>query len=78
MLTAKAFQAEYAHFLGCIPFEDSNLDARAIHFMNTFPGIVSTALDNQESMFNLYESLRSEYEKYTLDRVERETSHQPV
>lgn len=38
MAQAKHLKIEWEHFLSCIDFNRSNLDAQAIRFMNEFPG----------------------------------------
>lgn len=43
-MTSKQFETGWQHFLKCIDFNHSNLDAEAITFMNEMPGEVRTAL----------------------------------
>lgn len=38
------FIAGWPHFLKCIDFNHSNLDAKAIRFFNEVPGKIQTAL----------------------------------
>ena len=40
----KRFVAGWKHFLACIDFGASNLDADAIRFMNEVPGLLQTAI----------------------------------
>ncbi len=42
---AKEFERGLKHFLGCINFDESNLDGEAIQFMNEVPGRVVSALN---------------------------------
>lgn len=43
-MTSKQFETGWQHFLKCIDFNHSNLDAEAITFMNEMPAEVSKAL----------------------------------
>ena len=45
---SKDFVAGWSHFLDCIDFGKSNLDARAIRFMNEVPGKIQQAIINAE------------------------------
>ncbi len=78
MMTVQDFTDEWTHFLDCLDFETSTLDARAINFMNNFPGEVIQALATQKQLFKTFENLQSVYEQCKLDRVEHETSHPHV
>jgi len=42
--TADEFEQGWKHFLGCINFDKSNLDAEAIRFMNEVPGKIIEAI----------------------------------
>lgn len=43
-MTPKKFIKGWRHFLDCLNFDKSNLDAEAIGFMNEMPGEVFKAL----------------------------------
>ncbi|HDZ38841.1 MAG TPA: hypothetical protein ENH62_11225 [Marinobacter sp.] len=43
-MTSKQFETGWQHFLKCIDFNHSNLDAEAIAFMNEMPAEVRNAL----------------------------------
>lgn len=45
----KEFVAGWTHFLNCINFSKSNLDADAIRFMNEVPGKIEQATIKAES-----------------------------
>lgn len=44
MMTSKEFKDGWMHFLKCVNFEYTALDAKAIRFMNEMPGQVHKAL----------------------------------
>ncbi len=45
---SNSFVAGWSHFLDCIDFGRSNLDARAIRFMNEVPGEIQQAIIKAE------------------------------
>lgn len=47
-MTVKEFRKGWLHFLDCIDFSKTNLDADAIRFMNEAPAEIAKALKEKE------------------------------
>ncbi len=77
MYTSIQYQEDWTHFLNCLDLNTSPLDNKAITFMNYAPGEIIRALEQVERITQICSSPQTVFDECTLDKVERETLHQP-